>query len=184
MECDLEIACDRDGTVLGLRCHAFADLGAYVQTNGATAARNISQVMSGPYRIPGVSVEVTLVVTNKTPVGTYRGPGRFESDFCRERLMDMAAADLGIDRVEFRKRNLIREADMPYPLPTVLELDIESECDSGDYQRDAGSVSRRIQMDRAVTPQRQARRWPLSRHRRRLLSRRWRHGAAARTCGW
>ena len=134
MECDLEIACARDGTILGLRCHAFADLGAYVRTNGATAARNISQVMSGPYRIPGVSVDVTLVVTNKTPVGTYRGPGRFESDFCRERLLDMAAADLGIDRVEFRRRNLIAEADMPYALATVLELDIESECDSGDYQ--------------------------------------------------
>lgn len=135
MECDLEVACDRDGTVRGLRCRAFTDIGAYVRTNGATAARNISQVMSGPYRIPGVRVDVTLVVTNKTPVGTYRGPGRFESDFCRERLFDMAAADLGIDRVEFRRRNLIREQEMPYPLPTVLELDIETECDSGDYQK-------------------------------------------------
>ena len=48
MECDLEIACDRDGTVLALRCHAFTDIGAYVRTNGATPARNISQVMSGP----------------------------------------------------------------------------------------------------------------------------------------
>ena len=135
MECDLEIACERDGTILGLRCHAFTDIGAYVRTNGATAARNISQVMSGPYRIPHVRVDVTLVVTNKTPSGTYRGPGRFESDFCRERLFDMAAADLGIDRVEFRRRNLIGEQDMPYSLPTVLVLDIETECDSGDYQK-------------------------------------------------
>jgi carbon-monoxide dehydrogenase large subunit len=79
-------------------------------------------------------MDVTMVVTNKTPVGTYRGPGRFESDFCRERLFDMAAADLGIDRLEFRRRNLIGEAEMPYPLPTVQVLDIESECDSGDYQ--------------------------------------------------
>jgi aerobic carbon-monoxide dehydrogenase large subunit len=134
MECDLEVACERDGTVLALRCHAFTDIGAYVRTNGATAARNISQVMSGPYRIPHVRVDVTLVVTNKTPVGTYRGPGRFESDFCRERLFDMVAADLGIDRVEFRRRNLIREQEMPYSLPTVLVLDIETECDSGDYQ--------------------------------------------------
>jgi carbon-monoxide dehydrogenase large subunit len=135
MECDLEIACERDGTIIALRCQAFTDIGAYVRTNGATAARNISQVMAGPYRIPHVRVDVTLVVTNKTPVGTYRGPGRFESDFCRERLFDMAAADLGIDRVEFRRRNLIRETDMPYPLPTVLVLDIETECDSGDYQK-------------------------------------------------
>ncbi len=135
MECDLEIACTRDGTILALRCQAFADIGAYVRTNGATAARNVSQVMSGPYRIPHVRIDVTLVVTNKTPVGTYRGPGRFESDFCRERLFDMAAADLGIDRVEFRRRNLIREEDMPYSLPTVQVLDIETECDSGDYQK-------------------------------------------------
>jgi carbon-monoxide dehydrogenase large subunit len=74
------------------------------------------------------------VVTNKTPSGTYRGPGRFESDFCRERLFDMVAADLGIDRVEFRRRNLIAEADMPYALAKVHVLDIVSECDSGDYQ--------------------------------------------------
>jgi aerobic carbon-monoxide dehydrogenase large subunit len=134
MECDLEIACTRDGTILALRGHAFTDLGAYVRTNGATAARNISQVMSGPYRIPDVRMDVTLVVTNKTPSGTYRGPGRFESDFCRERLIDMAAADLGIDRVEFRRRNLIAEAEMPYRLATVQVLDIETECDSGDYR--------------------------------------------------
>jgi carbon-monoxide dehydrogenase large subunit len=134
MECELEIACERDGTILALRCQAFTDIGAYVRTNGATTARNISQVMSGPYRIPHVRVDVTLAVTNKTPSGTYRGPGRFESDFCRERLFDMVAADLGIDRVEFRRRNLIREEDMPYRLPTVQVLDIETECDSGDYQ--------------------------------------------------
>jgi aerobic carbon-monoxide dehydrogenase large subunit len=134
-ECDIEIACARDGTILALRAHALTDIGAYVRTNGATAARNISQVLSGPYRIPHVRVDVTMLVTNKTPVGTYRGPGRFESDFCRERLLDMVAADLGFDRVAFRRRNLIAEADMPYALPTVQVLDIETECDSGDYQK-------------------------------------------------
>jgi carbon-monoxide dehydrogenase large subunit len=133
-ECELEIACARDGTILALRGVAFTDIGAYVRTNGATASRNISQIMSGPYRIPHVRMDVTLVVTNKTPAGTYRGPGRFESDFCRERLFDMVAADLGIDRVEFRRRNLIADAEMPYALATVQVLDIKAECDSGDYQ--------------------------------------------------
>jgi carbon-monoxide dehydrogenase large subunit len=133
-ECDLEIACARDGTILALRGHAHADIGAYVRTNGATASRNIAQIMSGPYRIPHVRMDVTMVVTNKTPSGTYRGPGRFEADFCRERLFDMVAADLGIDRVEFRRRNLIAESEMPYPLATVQVLDIKAECDSGDYQ--------------------------------------------------
>jgi len=133
-ECTLEIACARDGTMLALRGTAFTDLGAYLRTVGATAARNISQIMSGPYRIPHVRMDVTLVMTNKTPSGTYRGPGRFEADFCRERLIDMAAADLGLDRVEFRRRNLIAEAEMPYPLATVQALDIKTECDSGDYR--------------------------------------------------
>jgi carbon-monoxide dehydrogenase large subunit len=132
--CDLEIACNRDGTILALRGEAFADIGAYVRTNGATAGRNISQIMSGPYRIPDVRMDVNLVITNKTPSGTYRGPGRFEADFCRERLFDLVATDLGIDRVEFRRRNLIPESEMPYPLATVQVLDIKAECDSGNYQ--------------------------------------------------
>jgi len=134
VECDLEIACTRDGKILALRGRACTDLGAYVRTNGATQSRNISQIMSGPYRIPHVRMDVAMVVTNKTPSGTYRGPGRFEADFCRERLFDMVAADLGIDQVEFRRRNLIAEADMPYALATVHVLDIVTECDSGDYR--------------------------------------------------
>ncbi len=133
-ECELEIACTSDGTILALRGHAYTDLGAYLRTVGATASRNLSQIMSGPYRVPHIRVDVTLVMTNKTPSGTYRGPGRFEADFCRERLFDMTAADLGIDRVEFRRRNLVAEAEMPYPLATVQVLNIATECDSGDYQ--------------------------------------------------
>ena len=91
-------------------------------------------MLSGPYRIPNIHVEIDLLVTNKTPSGTYRGPGRFEADFFRERLFDMAARDLGIDRVEFRRRNLIAETEMPYALATVMPLDIETETDSGDYR--------------------------------------------------
>jgi aerobic carbon-monoxide dehydrogenase large subunit len=133
-DCELEIACDKDGNILGLRGHAFTDQGAYIRTNGPTAARNIAQVLTGPYRIPAARIEVSLMMTNKTPAGTYRGPGRFEADFFRERLFDIAAQELGIDRVEFRRRNLIAEAEMPYALPTVEPLDIRSETDSGDYR--------------------------------------------------
>src|SRR5262249_19862532 len=133
-ECELELACARDGTILGLRARAATDLGAYVRTNGPTAARNIAQVLTGPYRIPHVAIEVALLMTNKTPSGTYRGPGRFEADFFRERLFDLAAADLEVDRVEFRRRNLIAENEMPYALAKVVTLDIASETDSGDYQ--------------------------------------------------
>src|SRR5436190_13602572 len=132
-ECELEIACDADGTIRALRGHAWTDQGAYIRTNGPTAARNLAQVLTGPYRIPHVRIDVSLMMTNKTPAGTYRGPGRYEADFFRERLFDIAAGELGIDRVELRRRNLIAEAEMPYRLATVEPLGIGSETDSGDY---------------------------------------------------
>jgi aerobic carbon-monoxide dehydrogenase large subunit len=132
-ECELEIACERDGSIRGLRGRGAVDLGAYIRTNGVTAARNTAQVLSGPYRVPNVLFENALLLTNKTPSGTYRGPGRFEADFFRERLFDMAANDLGIDRVEFRRRNLIAEHELPWELPNVQPLDQGSATDTGDY---------------------------------------------------
>jgi carbon-monoxide dehydrogenase large subunit len=134
-ECELEIACEHDGTIRGLRGSGAADLGAYIRTNGVTAARNTAQVLTGPYRVPNIDFEMGLLLTNKTPSGTYRGPGRFEADFFRERLFDMAANDLGIDRVEFRRRNLLAEREMPWSFPNVQPLDQGSETDTGDYQQ-------------------------------------------------
>src|SRR3989441_5748276 len=133
-DCEIEVACTRDGQILGLRARARTDIGAYVRTNGVTPSRNMAQVSTGPYRIPNVRFEVAMMLTNKTPVGTYRGPGRFETDFFRERLFDIAARELGIDRVEFRRRNLVPESEMPYPLPTVEPMGAKSECDSGNYR--------------------------------------------------
>ena len=133
-ECELEIACERDGTIRGLRGKGAVDLGAYLRTNGATAARNSAQVLTGPYRIANLHYEVEMLMTNKTPSGTYRGPGRFEADFFRERLFDMAAGDLGVDRVEFRRKNLVAEHEMPWQLPTVQPLDQGTQTDTGDYQ--------------------------------------------------
>jgi carbon-monoxide dehydrogenase large subunit len=134
-ECELEIACDRDGTIRGLRGSGGADLGAYIRTNGVTAARNTAQVLSGPYRVPNIHFENALLLTNKTPSGTYRGPGRFEADFFRERLFDVAANDLGIDRIEFRRKNLVAEHEMPWEFPNVQPLDQGSATDTGDYQQ-------------------------------------------------
>ena len=133
-ECDVEIACTREGTILGLRGHAYVDVGAYMRTNGAVGARNIAQFMSGPYRIPNIDIDVALQLTNKTPVGTYRGPGRFETDFFRERFLDMVAQDLGLDRVEFRRRNLVSRQEMPYSIATITPFESKDEFDSGDYQ--------------------------------------------------
>jgi aerobic carbon-monoxide dehydrogenase large subunit len=133
-ECDVEIACTRDGTILGLRGHAYIDVGAYMRTNGAVGARNVAQFMSGPYRISNIDIDVALQLTNKTPVGTYRGPGRFETDFFRERLFDMVAQDLGLDRVAFRRRNLVSKQEMPYQIATITPFESKDEFDSGDYQ--------------------------------------------------
>jgi carbon-monoxide dehydrogenase large subunit len=108
-------------------------MGAYMRTNGAVGARNIAQFMSGPYRIANIKLQSSLWMTNKTPVGTYRGPGRFETDFFRERLLDMVAKDLGIDRVAFRRRNLIAASEMPYRMPTITPFESKDEIDSGDY---------------------------------------------------
>jgi aerobic carbon-monoxide dehydrogenase large subunit len=132
-ECELEIACSRDGTVLALRGRGHTDVGAYVRTNGTTPAVNMAQTAPGPYRIPNVRMEVSVVLTHKTPSGTYRAPGRFETDFFRERLFDMAAADLGIDRAEFRRRNLVPTTEMPYALPECEPIGGKTACDSGDY---------------------------------------------------
>jgi aerobic carbon-monoxide dehydrogenase large subunit len=141
-DCDLEIACTRDGEILALRGTAWFDIGAYIRPNGMTSPRNLAQMIPGPYRIRHLRMDVHMLVSNKTPSGSYRAPGRFEADFFRERLMDMAAQDLGIDRVEFRRRNLLTEADMPFPLGKVLPFNRDGgTTDSGDY---------RITLDRAL----------------------------------
>src|SRR5205814_6745861 len=95
--------------------------------------RNVAQFLSGPYRIPNIHMQSHALLTHKTPVGTYRGPGRFEADFFRERLFDMAAKDLGIDPVEFRRRNLPRPDEMPYALAIVRPPEKQEELDTGDY---------------------------------------------------
>ncbi|HEX3537389.1 MAG TPA: molybdopterin cofactor-binding domain-containing protein, partial [Stellaceae bacterium] len=86
MEAEVEIACDRDGTIIGLRGDIYIDLGAYIRTNGLTAPRNVAQFFSGPYRVPNIRLSSHSLVTNKTPTGTYRAPGRYEGSFFCERL--------------------------------------------------------------------------------------------------
>jgi carbon-monoxide dehydrogenase large subunit len=134
-ECEIEMAFDRDGAILGLRGDIYVDIGAYVRPNGMTPVRNAAQFTSGPYRIPNIALNAHALTSNKTPAGTYRGPGRFEGCFFCERMLDMAAQDLGLDRLAIRRRNLIAVGEMPYPLASVLPNDGfgETACDSGDY---------------------------------------------------
>ncbi|MEH2482302.1 carbon-monoxide dehydrogenase large subunit [Nitrobacteraceae bacterium AZCC 2146] len=133
--CDLDIACDKDGHVLGLRATLYSNVGAYFRTSTPISPRNVGQFIPGPYRVPNYTGTVAVIVSNKSPSGTYRGPGRFEADFFRERMFDLAAADLGIDKVEFRRRNLVTEDQFPYALPAIEPDPVLTELDSGAYER-------------------------------------------------
>jgi len=133
IDCELEIACRRDGTILGLRGRIWADMGAYIRTNGGVVPAKAAQFLHGPYRIPSMQIDVAACMTTKTPVGTFRAPGRVEANFFRERLMDMAARDLAIDPIAFRRKNLIRESELPYSIGQLVPYETETSYDTGDY---------------------------------------------------
>ncbi|MEA2980547.1 MAG: aerobic carbon-monoxide dehydrogenase large subunit, partial [Alphaproteobacteria bacterium] len=133
VDCELEIACKRDGTILAMRGHISADMGAYIRTNGGVVPAKAAQFLPGPYRIRDIALTVEAFVTSKTPVGTLRAPGRFEANFFRERLLDIVAADLGLDAMEFRRKNLIREAELPFHTGKLVPYEPETDFDTGDY---------------------------------------------------
>jgi aerobic carbon-monoxide dehydrogenase large subunit len=125
-------AIDRDGRILAIEDEIFHDQGAYMRTHAATVPDLAAAMLLGPYRVPAYRANVHIRLTNKTPCGTYRAPGRFESTFVRERLLDAIAARLGLDRIEVRRRNLIAAQEMPYARP-LDTLGTEIVLDSGDY---------------------------------------------------
>jgi aerobic carbon-monoxide dehydrogenase large subunit len=133
IDCELSIACRVDGTILAMRGAIYGDMGAYIRTNGGVVPAKAAQFLHGPYRIRNFKIEVSTFVTTKTPVGTYRAPGRFEANFFRERLFDIAARDLGIDPVAFRRKNLITESEMPYAIGHLVPYETPTEFDTGDY---------------------------------------------------
>ncbi|HSL10010.1 MAG TPA: xanthine dehydrogenase family protein molybdopterin-binding subunit [Actinomycetota bacterium] len=123
----VRLAADRDGTFRALDVRIDADLGAYPHT-GAPIASNTAWVLSGPYRIPAVSVGVRGIVTNTTPIAAVRGAGRPEAAFSLERAVDELAKEIGVDPVDVRRRNLIPPDAFPYRSPTGATYD------SGDYR--------------------------------------------------
>ena len=131
--CELEIAATAEGEILGMRATVQGDMGAYIRTNGGVVPSKAAQFLPGPYRVPSFSCDVQFLVTNKTPVGTFRGPGRFEANFCRERMLDMMADDLGIDPAELRRRNLMTPRDLPYRIGELVPGDPDATLDRGDY---------------------------------------------------
>ncbi|HEY6601079.1 MAG TPA: molybdopterin cofactor-binding domain-containing protein, partial [Xanthobacteraceae bacterium] len=120
------------GRILAIEDEFFHDQGGYVRTHAATVPDLAAAMLPGPYRVPAYRAVGHVRLTNKTPCGTYRAPGRFESTFVRERLMDAIAARLSIDRIEIRRRNLIGKGEMPYRRP-LGTLGTEIILDSGDY---------------------------------------------------
>jgi aerobic carbon-monoxide dehydrogenase large subunit len=125
-------AVDAEGRILAIEDEFFHDQGGYVRTHAATVPDLAAAMLPGPYRVPAYRASGHVRLTNKTPCGTYRAPGRFESTFVRERLMDAIAARLSLDRIEIRRRNLISKAEMPHGRP-LGTLGTEIVLDSGDY---------------------------------------------------
>jgi len=130
---EIRAAIDAEGRILGIEEKLFHDQGAYVRTHGARVADLTIGMLPGPYRIPNYRAAAHYRLTNKTPAATYRAPGRFESSFVRERLVEAIAERLGLDPILVRRRNLIASSEMPYDRKlTALETAVV--LDSGDYE--------------------------------------------------
>ncbi|WP_298819557.1 xanthine dehydrogenase family protein molybdopterin-binding subunit [Chloroflexus sp.] len=125
--CDIEAAVTAEGEVTALRMQIVADLGAYPLAPGLPDLTTAMAI--GVYKIPAVDLEAICVYTNTTPVAAYRGAGRPEAAYYIERLMDLIAAELGMDPAEVRRRNFIPPDAFPYKTPTGLTYD------SGEYDR-------------------------------------------------
>jgi aerobic carbon-monoxide dehydrogenase large subunit len=125
---DAELALDKDGHFLGIRVKLVAAVGAYLQPGMPNFISNVNSI-AGVYRTPAIHVDVTAVFTNTNPVRPYRGNGRPEAGYVIERLVDLAADELGIDPVEIRRRNYIPTSALPYQTALAFKYD------SGDFER-------------------------------------------------
>jgi aerobic carbon-monoxide dehydrogenase large subunit len=128
LDADGELALDADGRMLAIRVRLVADFGAYMYPTTPVPAVTAAKLLTGCYTIPAADVEVRGVCTNKVPTGPYRGAGRPEAALILERLVDLAARELGLDAVELRRRNLIPKNAFPYTTPLGFTYD------SGDYE--------------------------------------------------
>jgi carbon-monoxide dehydrogenase large subunit len=123
-----ELALDRNGIFLGLRVHTIASIGAYLQTGMPAFTGNIG-TLAGVYRTPAIHADVTAVFTHTNPVRPYRGNGRPEAAYVIERLVDLAADELGVDPAELRRRNYIPPEAMPFKTGLTFTYD------SGEFEK-------------------------------------------------
>ena len=128
----IRAAVDDNGVILAIDDVYFHDQGGYIRTHATRVVHMTAGILPGPYRVPAYRAVGHFRLTNKTPAATYRAPGRYETTFVRERLLDAIAAKLAIDRIEVRRRNALTTAELPYERP--LEALGESIfMDTGDY---------------------------------------------------
>jgi carbon-monoxide dehydrogenase large subunit len=126
---DAEIAVSADGRILGLRVHTLANLGANLSLFAPVIPTYLyGTLLSGQYTTPAIHVTVTGVFTNTVPVDAVRGAGRPEATFVVERMMDLAAAELGMDPAEIRRRNMVQPNQFPFQTAVALQYD------SGNYE--------------------------------------------------
>ena len=124
------LALDKDGTILALRTQSLGNIGATpVGSSAIIPLAMVAKVQTSVYRVPVVDYHVRAVLTNTMATGAYRGAGRPEGNYLMERLMEKAARQTGIDRVELRRRNLLRPADLPY------RTHVGEVYDTGDFAR-------------------------------------------------
>jgi carbon-monoxide dehydrogenase large subunit len=124
----IELALDKDGHFLAVRITGYGNSGAYVSMMGTMQPTMTTMKNTiGVYRTPLIEQSTKLIFTNTTPIAPYRGAGRPEGNYYMERMIDQAAREMGIDRVEIRKRNHIKPKDLPYKTPS------ENVYDSGNF---------------------------------------------------
>jgi carbon-monoxide dehydrogenase large subunit len=144
---DAEIALTRDGVILGVKDSFLHDTGAY-DPYGLTVPLNSQCTLMGPYRVPAYDSEFRAVFTNKTIVTPYRGAGRQHGVFVIERLIDLAARELGIDRIEIRRRNFLRPDEFPHDHVIIYQDFSPLYYDSGNYEPVMAQTLERIGYER------------------------------------
>jgi carbon-monoxide dehydrogenase large subunit len=142
---DAELALDKDGMFLGMRVQTVANMGAHLQSGTPNFLNNLG-TLAGVYRTPAIHADVTAVYTHTNPVRPYRGNGRPEAAYVIERLVDLAADELGIDPVELRRRNLIPPDAMPFKTGLTFTYDcgeFERTLDTGLQRADVIGFAKR-----------------------------------------
>jgi carbon-monoxide dehydrogenase large subunit len=144
---DAEMALTREGVILGIKDAFLHDTGAY-DPYGLTVPLNSQCTLLGPYRVPAYESDLRAVFTNKPIVTPYRGAGRQHGVFVVERLLDLAARELGIDPVEIRRRNFLRPEEFPVEQPIVYQDFAPLYYDSGNYAPLVEETQRRMDWER------------------------------------